>query len=85
MARVTIEDCLDKVPNRFELTLLAANRARQISRGSTPMVPAENSKPSVLALREIAAGKCKPVVRPVRATLSERPAESPSSEPGSAD
>lgn len=67
MARVTIEDCLQVVPNRFELILLAASRARQLSRGAQPMIPAsqaEGSKPGVIALREIAAGKCLPARQP---------------------
>jgi len=54
MARVTVEDCIDKVPNRFELVLLAANRARQISGGEEPTVPEDNDKNPVIALREIA-------------------------------
>jgi DNA-directed RNA polymerase subunit omega len=57
MARVTVDDCLKKIPNRFQLTLAATYRARQITMGSTPMVEAERDKPTVLALREIAAGK----------------------------
>ena len=57
MARITIEDCLDKIPNRFELTLAATNRARQISAGSAPLVEPDRDKPTVIALREIAAGK----------------------------
>lgn len=57
MARVTVEDCLEKVSNRFELTLVSAKRARQISTGSAkPLVPVENDKPTVIALREIADG-----------------------------
>jgi len=55
MARVTIEDCLENVENRFELVLLAARRARQISEGADPLVDADNDKPTVIALREIAA------------------------------
>jgi len=54
MARVTVEDCIDKVTNRFELVLLAANRARQISGGDLPTVPEDNDKNPVIALREIA-------------------------------
>ncbi len=54
MARVTVEDCLDRVANRFELVLVAAKRARQIANGADPFVPLENDKPTVLALREIA-------------------------------
>ena len=57
MARITIEDCLDKIPNRFELTLAATNRARQISAGSAPLVDPDRDKPTVIALREVAAGK----------------------------
>ena len=56
MARVTVDDCIKYIPNRFEMTLAAAYRARQISTGSTPRVEADNDKPAVLALREIAAG-----------------------------
>lgn len=56
MARITVEDCLEHVDNRFDLVLLAARRARQISQGADPLVPAENDKPTVIALREIAAG-----------------------------
>ena len=54
MARVTIEDCLENVENRFELVLLAARRARQISEGADALVEIDNDKPTVLALREIA-------------------------------
>lgn len=54
MARITVEDCLDHVENRFDLVLLAARRARQIAQGADPLVPAENDKPTVIALREIA-------------------------------
>ena len=57
MARVTVEDCLEKVENRFALVLLAAERAHQIEMGlSDPLVPADNDKPTVIALREIADG-----------------------------
>ena len=56
MARVTVEDCLDRVENRFELVLVATKRARQISLGSEPLVSDDNDKPTVLALREIAEG-----------------------------
>ena len=57
MARVTVEDCLDHVDNRFELVLLASRRARQIAQGKEPLVDLENDKPTVVALREIAEGK----------------------------
>lgn len=56
MARVTVEDCLDNVANRFELVLVASKRARQISNGNQPLLPEENDKPTVIALREIADG-----------------------------
>ncbi len=56
MARITVEDCLPYVNNRFELVLLAAKRARLITLGSQPLVPADDDKPAVIALREIAAG-----------------------------
>lgn len=56
MARVTVEDCLKNIHNRFDLILVASKRARQIARGAEPMVERENDKPTVLALREIAAG-----------------------------
>ena len=54
MARVTVEDCLENVVNRYELVVLASKRARQISLGSDPHVPPDNDKPTVIALREIA-------------------------------
>ena len=56
MARVTVEDCLEQIDNRFDMTLIAAERARQISLGGAPLVPEDNDKPTVIALREIAAG-----------------------------
>ncbi len=56
MARVTIEDCLDNVDNRFELVLLASKRARQLASGKEPLVDWENDKPTVVALREISEG-----------------------------
>ena len=56
MARVTVEDCLNNVDNRFQLVLVATKRARQISLGAQPFVDVENDKPTVVALREIAEG-----------------------------
>lgn len=57
MARITVEDCLDNVENRFELVMLATRRARQMRRyGVDPLIPEENDKPTVIALREIAEG-----------------------------
>ena len=60
MARVTVEDCVDKVPNRFELVMLAAHRAREIQAGELPTVDRDNDKNPVVALREIAAGNTDP-------------------------
>ena len=57
MARVTVEDCLNFIPNRFDMTLAAAFRARQIANGSTPLVEAGKDKPCVVALREMSLGK----------------------------
>lgn len=56
MARVTVDDCMHRIPNRFDMTLAATYRARQISCGATPLVEPDNDKPTVIALREIAAG-----------------------------
>ena len=55
MARITVEDCLEVVDNRFELVLMATKRARQLAKGATAAVDGHNDKPTVLALREIAA------------------------------
>jgi DNA-directed RNA polymerase subunit omega len=57
MARITIEDCLIRIPNRFQLTLVATYRARQITLGATPLIDDNKNKPTVIALREIEAGK----------------------------
>lgn len=77
MARITVEDCIDRVTNRFELVLLATKRARQITRGSTPLVEVENDKPTVIALREIATGKIDAAIlnEIVEETLEEEGAE----------
>lgn len=56
MARITVEDCLEKIPNRFELIHIAAKRVKQLAKGSRPLVTGVHNKPAVLALREIAAG-----------------------------
>jgi DNA-directed RNA polymerase subunit omega len=56
MARITVEDCLQHVDNRFQLVLVATKRARQLALGSSPLVEVENDKPTVIALREIAEG-----------------------------
>jgi DNA-directed RNA polymerase subunit omega len=57
MARITVEDCLEAVNNRFELVMMATRRARQLEKGNEPRVEPNNDKPTVLALREIAARK----------------------------
>ena len=57
MARVTVEDCVDKIPNRFDLILLAAHRSRNIAQGSDLMVDRDNDKTTVVSLRELAAEK----------------------------
>lgn len=57
MARITVEECLTHIPNRFELTLAAAYRARQLANGATNMVSESRDKPTVVALREISEGK----------------------------
>ncbi|QQS16439.1 MAG: DNA-directed RNA polymerase subunit omega [Neisseriales bacterium] len=56
MARITVDDALGNIPNRFELTLVTAMRARQLASGATPYIEHTHDKPTVLALREIAAG-----------------------------
>jgi len=60
MARITVEDCLENIENRFELVLTATKRARQIGHGAEPLVEEENDKPTVIALREIADGLIDP-------------------------
>jgi DNA-directed RNA polymerase subunit omega len=60
MARITVEDCLNRIDNRFEMVLTATKRARQIANGAEPLVEEENDKPTVIALREIAEGLIDP-------------------------
>ncbi len=61
MARITVEDCLDHVENRFELVMVATKRARQIAiHGADPMVPVSDDKPAVIALKEIELGLIDP-------------------------
>ena len=62
MARITVEDCLDNINNIFEMVLVAAKRARRVAHGADPMVEVENDKPTVIALREIAAGHITPAI-----------------------
>ncbi len=67
MARITVEDCLDKVDNRFELVMVASKRARQLqTAGKDPLVAEDNDKPTVLALREIAQGLVGPEILTAR-------------------
>ncbi|HEY6280821.1 MAG TPA: DNA-directed RNA polymerase subunit omega [Burkholderiales bacterium] len=56
MARITVDDCLKRIPNRFEMTLAATYRSRQLATGATPMLEANKDKPTVIALREVAQG-----------------------------
>lgn len=56
MARVTVEDCLERVRNRFELVILASQRTRQLLKGAQPLVSETGNKPAVMSLREIASG-----------------------------
>lgn len=75
MARVTIEDCLKNVDNRFQLILVASKRARQLANGKAdPTVPTDNDKPTVLALREIAEGH-------VTSAILDLPDEAPKRKP----
>lgn len=90
MARITVEDCLDHVDNRFELVIVGSKRARQIATGGrTPLVPEENDKPTVIALREIELGLIdasildeveEEVIAPRIALESEENADLPPSE-----
>ena len=57
MARITVDDCLRIIPNRFDMSLAATYRARQITNGAQPMLEANRDKPTVIALRELAGGK----------------------------
>ncbi|HEX5340587.1 MAG TPA: DNA-directed RNA polymerase subunit omega [Gammaproteobacteria bacterium] len=76
MARVTVEDCLENVDNLFQLVLVATKRARQLSRGVEPTVAWENDKPTVVALREVAAGNVGPaILDEVEQPIIEEPVE----------
>ena len=57
MARITVDDCIKIIPNRFDMSLAATYRARQLSNGAQPVIDATRDKPTVIALRELAAGK----------------------------
>ena len=77
MARVTVEDCLDKVDNRFQLVLVATKRARQLANGVQPLVEWENDKPTIVALREIADGLIGPSIldEPIHPVFEEEETE----------
>lgn len=75
MARVTVEDCLGHVDNRFELVLVATKRARQLTHGVEPLVPWQNDKATVVALREIAEGLIKPEILAAGERAAEDAAE----------
>ena len=84
MARITVEDCLDKINNRFQLVLVATPRARQIANGKAALVEEDNDKPTVLALREIAAGMIDETIldeQPEEAFENELEAEGPAEPP----
>ncbi|MDD1016126.1 MULTISPECIES: DNA-directed RNA polymerase subunit omega [Pseudomonas] len=75
MARVTVEDCLEHVDNRFELVMLSTKRARQLATGGKePKVAWENDKPTVVALREIAEGICTPEFMAAESIVHAEPA-----------
>jgi len=80
MARITVEDCLDNVDNRFQLVLVATRRARQLALGADPLVEWENDKPTVLALREIADGLVTRDILDEEPTLQIGVEEEPASE-----
>ena len=71
MARITVEDCLEHVNNRFELVLISSKRARQLANGKEPTVPWENDKPTVVALREIS----EELITPKNIDLQDKPAQ----------
>ena len=76
MARITVEDCIKLIPNRFELTLVATTRARQLALGSAPYVEAGRDKPCVIALREIAGSHIKiDILKPLAPSVSMVPAD----------
>ncbi len=93
MARITVEDCLDHVDNRFDLVLLATKRARQLANGVEPILPWANDKPTVMALREIAAGfistatvqAAQREIDQSAAAMEQALAEELASEPGEAE
>jgi DNA-directed RNA polymerase subunit omega len=89
MARITIEDCMEKVPNRFHLVRMASIRAKQLKKGARPLLTSEDNKDIVMSLREIAAGLVKPgkaepaPIRPIApaAVATPRPVPKPAAPP----
>jgi DNA-directed RNA polymerase subunit omega len=77
MARITVDDCLKRIPNRFQLTLAATYRARQITAGASPLLETNKDKATVIALREIASGKVGTEVLKRNPTPPAGPASSP--------
>jgi DNA-directed RNA polymerase subunit omega len=83
MARITIEDCMEKVPNRFHLVRMASIRAKQLKKGARPLLTSEDNKDIVMSLREIAAGLVKPgkaeaaPVRPIAPAVAATPRPAP--------
>lgn len=82
MARVTVEDCLANVDNRFQLVLVAAKRARQLAQGAEPCVARENDKATVIALREIAGGFVTNAILDERSPQAGLDADEDTAEPG---
>jgi len=81
MARITVEDCMEHIPNRFHLVRMASIRAKQLKKGALPLLKSEENKQVVMALREIAAGLVKPgessPVEPAPASASAKVAPAP--------
>ena len=81
MARITVEDCLKRIPNRFQLTLTATYRARQLSSGASPLVEPNRDKFTVIALREISVGKIGVEVLRRNPVVPSAPAAAPAPTP----
>lgn len=81
MARITVDDCLKRIPNRFQLTLAATYRARQLGAGASPLVEPNRDKHTVIALREIAGGKIGTEVLRRNPTPPVLPAAAPAAQP----
>jgi DNA-directed RNA polymerase subunit omega len=85
MARITIEDCMEHVPNRFHLVRMASIRAKQLKKGALPLLTSEDNKQVVMSLREIAAGLVKPIAAEVSAEDTEGVAETITETPVAAE